>query len=313
MGCCKKKKKSSSSSKEKEKLVPDTTNNTNKSNLIEEELDEYDMLKDEFAKQLGELGFDVTKTFCSHVDYHPLVLLNELNPQDTEEHDHFLSKFKDGIYAIATPKENVNNALLQVVFNDKEKVVLEINRPTKVLIGLKNDQKKNSKDNIKNKDTKKLDKKSEKKKDEKKNSKKNKAKKVGPDDLIVYVPSCYLKDLIQAQQYQHLQKQEKGGEYAAPQTSDANSSPSHSISEKKKAAEQKAKQEHDKFYRQFTEKYLDNLFLNSNINLRQVALSGNLLHQNVPLKVIEAIELDKLNVEQSGGVYFPLGEFEAHR
>lgn len=267
-------------------------------------LDDIDYKKDLVEKQLESLGFEVTKTFAVPFDYDPISYLNERYPQDRAEHDHFMRKFKDGVYSIATPSKHTQHALLQVLFNENERVLLEIHRPIKVLIGFANTDHDETRSRKDKKKANKKEKSSSASKSDKK-SKENKRSESGKratsassthrpgspnaetSNLIVYVPNCYLTPLINAQ-LERIDMAKKKSEYL------------HAMSE------------HDRFYREFTEKYLDNLFLNSNINLRDVALNGNLLEQNVPPRVIESIQLDKLNVTGEPN-YFPLGEFEAHR
>jgi hypothetical protein len=258
---------------------------------------EIDAKKEVVEQKLAEFGFEVTKTFAAQLDYGPITYLNEAYPKDHEEHEHFLNKFQDGIYAIATPSKQTQYALLQVLFNEKEKVMLEIHRPIKVLIGFgkkpgedKKSSKKSSKEAKKaSKAEGKKDKKNEPSDSKKTAEQPQKPLLEGLDEtnLIVYVPNCYLSHLINSQ----LEQKDPV---------------------KKKEEAQQALLEHDRFYREYTEKYLDQLFLNSNINLREVALNGNLVEKNVPEKVLEAIKLDKLNVNGEPN-FFPTGEFVAHR
>jgi hypothetical protein len=266
---------------------------------------ELDHKKELVEKQLSAFGFEVTKTFAARLDYDPITYLNDVHPENRAEHEHFLDKFQDGIYAIATPSKQTQHALLQVLYNEKERVILEIHRPVKVLIGFgktkesaekeKKSKKKEAKEAAKKKQEKSSEKAAEKapvKKPTKK-EKKNELESTGEDhgltesNLIVYVPNCYLAHLIDSQL----------------ETKDLI---------KKKQDSVRAMFEHDKFYREYTEKYLDNLFLNSNINLRDVALNGNLIDKNIPEKVMEAIRLDKLNVNGEPN-FFPIGEYIAHR
>ena len=180
-------------------------------------------------------------------------------------------------------------------------MLLEIQRPVKVLIGFgkmtTTSSKKQAKKETEEKST---NKKNKKQKTTTKTATKSTnlnnqnepaaaAVKGSVNNLIVYVPNCYLAHLISAQ----LESKDAA---------------------KRKADYVQAMSEHDRFFRQYTEKYLDNLFLNSNINLREVALSGNLVDQNVPGAVLDAIRADKLNVMNVGDPNaFPSGEYTAHR
>ena len=76
---------------------------------------EIDAKKEAVEKQLESFGFEVTKVFAAGYDYDPITYLNEAFPQDRDEHDHFVNKFQDGIYAIATPSRTTQHALLQVL------------------------------------------------------------------------------------------------------------------------------------------------------------------------------------------------------
>jgi hypothetical protein len=268
---------------------------------------EIDRKKELVERQLSSFGFEVTKTFAARLDYDPITYLNEVHPEDRAEHEHFLDKFMDGIYAIATPSKQTQHALLQVLYDEKERVMLEIHRPIKVLIGFgktkesiereRKSKKKQAKEAAKKKQPEKAEKKSsrsEKATSERKSEAEKKPAEASQDDhgltesnLIVYIPNCYLSHLISSQL----------------ETKDLI---------KKKQDSARALSEHDKFYREYTEKYLDNLFLNSNINLRDVALNGNLIEQNIPEKVMEAIRLDKLNVNGEPN-FFPIGDYVAHR
>lgn len=86
-----------------------------------------------FEKTLTQAGFEVLNTFTDK-NYGPFKYLADLNPSDKIEHENFVKKFKDGLYAIVTTKsESVR--LTQISGEHKE---LTVQRPLRFLLGIGN-------------------------------------------------------------------------------------------------------------------------------------------------------------------------------
>ncbi|CAF1031694.1 unnamed protein product [Brachionus calyciflorus] len=87
------------------------------------------MAVNELKLALNEANIEVLHIYSTN-NYGPFTYLNEIDPSNTKEHDKFIQKFKDNIYAIAKPKSE-SIELLQL--DDKKPVV--IYRPFRFLIG----------------------------------------------------------------------------------------------------------------------------------------------------------------------------------
>lgn len=83
-----------------------------------------------FERSLEEAGLEVIHTFNER-NYGPFKYLNEINPADIKEHENFVRRFKDGLYAIVTPKAEFIN-LFQLSGLKKP---LTLYRPLRFLIG----------------------------------------------------------------------------------------------------------------------------------------------------------------------------------
>lgn len=88
-----------------------------------------------FKDHLDKFGIEVIQVFSTR-SFGPFDYLNEINPSNSSEHGRFTSKFKDGIYAIATAKANEPLSLFHL---DETNNRIRISRPMKFLIGRKDD------------------------------------------------------------------------------------------------------------------------------------------------------------------------------
>lgn len=84
-----------------------------------------------FEQDLQNFGIEIFQIFSTQ-KYGPFDYLNEVNPSNKVEHELFMGKFKDGIYAIATSK---NEALSLFHLDEDNNKELKLPKSIKFLIG----------------------------------------------------------------------------------------------------------------------------------------------------------------------------------
>jgi hypothetical protein len=84
-----------------------------------------------FREELASFDIEMVYPFSVH-NYGPFDYLNEINPLNKPDHERFMSKFKDGVYAIATAKNEPGISLFQL---SAGKRTIAIPKSMKFLIG----------------------------------------------------------------------------------------------------------------------------------------------------------------------------------